>query len=160
MTAIRVSLSEPTTAGRLKASYDKESGILVAESTVQRPWDYGIDIDGVVVFDMDASRLVAAIDVHVPRRLWAHAERCWRPARARKRDLRICKSSIEQKSLSMPIVVCGIGDNRQVLALLGRGLSEWNEHAQQEGVFEVELSSSCTAFVCADALVGIWFSLA
>lgn len=59
MTGIVVVTAPPTIAGRLYPRYVEGAGILAVQSKVMRPWPFGVDIDGRIVFDLDAERTVA-----------------------------------------------------------------------------------------------------
>lgn len=65
MTGIVVVTAPPTIAGRLYPRYVEDAGILAVQSKVMRPWPFGVDIDGRIVFDLDADRTLANFDLHV-----------------------------------------------------------------------------------------------
>jgi hypothetical protein len=70
MKGITVLVQKATEGGRLYPRYDRESGILAVESEQPRPWPYGMDIDGCLVFDVDEQRILANFDLHVGMSLW------------------------------------------------------------------------------------------
>lgn len=70
MNGLSVLIAPPTDAGRLFPHYDRESGVLTVESRVKRPWPIGVDIDGSVVFDLDADRRLTNIDILIPADRW------------------------------------------------------------------------------------------
>src|SRR5262245_54257999 len=69
-TMIKVLVRSPSKRGRLYPRYDKEAGILAVESRDPRPWPYGVNIDGSLVFDADGDGLLANFDLHVRADLW------------------------------------------------------------------------------------------
>jgi hypothetical protein len=64
MTSLKVEVGAPL------ARYDKESDILAVSSETPRDWPDGVDVDGNIVFDLDAQRALANFDVHIGRGLW------------------------------------------------------------------------------------------
>jgi hypothetical protein len=70
MSSIKVSVPPPTEAGRLYPRYVKDARILAVESTVARPWPFGVNIDGTRICDLDEWRVLANFDVHWPRSRW------------------------------------------------------------------------------------------
>lgn len=135
--------------GGLNARYDEESGILSVESCVQRPWPFGVDIDGNLVFDLDAQRILANFDLHIPRDRW---ERDWTPIdppAARSGDLEFTCSTVTQKSFHLPISVRMDPASRQVSIDFARG---------NVGEF-VGLSESCFAIVSGSELRGFLLTI-
>lgn len=50
--------------------YDTDAGVLVAESAAQRSRVHGIDVDGVLIFDMLASGRLASLELVWPHERW------------------------------------------------------------------------------------------
>ncbi|MGH8174772.1 MAG: hypothetical protein ACREV5_00750 [Steroidobacter sp.] len=141
---ISVNVKPPTKAGRLYPRYDEESGILAVESSVQRDWLFGIDIDGTLVFDLDEQRVLANFDLHIPKDRW---ERDLGPDAtliSRPGDLMLTPESIAQKSFNLPIRVRTDSQAQRLRIEIGVAKAD---HA-------VALSESCVALLARNDLVG------
>lgn len=144
MSGIRISVLPPSREGKLLPKYDAESDILSASSPVTRDWPYGVDIDGNIVFDLDAARVLANFDLHVGRRLWERtAAHSW-PDNAPRGTLVFSPDAIERKSFTSPLRV---------------------KYSESQGVVRIEfdtlapdrmlgLSDDCIALLARDQLVG------
>lgn len=143
---IRVTTKAATPAGRLWPIYDDEAGVLEIGSRVPADWPFGIDIDGTMVFDLDQSRRVANIDVHVGRRMWKTGLRWSWSGRAVPRDLILDEETVRRKSLSVGLEVRQSEDGRRIEIELGSG-------GQQGGA--VALSDDCWAVLDGPILVGL-----
>ena len=140
---IDVSKSPARPGFQLKPVYDSESDILAVGSDVQREWLYGIDIDGTVVFDLDAARRLANFDVLVGRRLWERGStRAW-PSQSPVGTLVFSQEAIARKSFSMPIR-CVYDEERRILSVT----------FGKDPVDELEMSQGCLALLAGSELVG------
>ena len=117
------------------------------ESRIRRPWPKGVDVDGNIVFDLDGDRLLANVDLHVPRALWSSdISRVW-VDNAKARDIEFAADTCETKSFSIPIKIA-TNEKRDVLEIsIGNAHENTNEIA-------VALSDDCLAFVDDGCLVG------
>jgi uncharacterized protein YuzE len=144
MTGVSVSIAPPTEGGRLHPRYDAESDILTVTSETPRDWPHGVDIDGNVVFDLDAKRNLANFDIHVGRRLWERGPvRRW-PDKAAVGTIVFSKETIEQKSLNMPLRL--VYDDEQGILNVVLGARQPDR--------ELELSKECVALLSGNELVG------
>jgi hypothetical protein len=144
MTGLSVSIGPPTAGGRLHPRYDAESDILAVTSETPRDWPYGVDIDGNVVFDLDAKRNLANFDIHVSRRLWERGSvRRW-PDKAAVGTIVFSKETIELKSLNMPLRL--VYDEGQGILSVALG--------DRQPERELELSKECVALLSGNELVG------
>jgi len=134
----------PTDEGRLYARYDDAAGILVAESRIERPWPFGVDIDGRIVFDLDDQRALANFDLHVPKNRWKSDLKEEVPGIAPPGDLLFAPETIALKSFSLPLRV-------RTDPLSRRLRIEFGTHQPTRAV---ALSASCIALLSADELVG------
>lgn len=144
MTGIMVSVSPPTNRGRLYPRYDEATGILVAESRVERPWPFGVDIDGRIVFDLDDQRVLANFDLHVPKNRWKKDLEEEVPAIAPPGDLVFASEATAIRSFSLPLRVRADPLSRRLRIEFGTGQPDR----------AVALSASCTALLSAGELVG------
>jgi hypothetical protein len=144
VTGILVSVAPPTSHGRLYPRYDKASGILAAESKVERPWPFGIDIDGRLIFDVDQQGVLANFDLHVPRDRWQKNLEDELPRIASPGDLVFSSEAIATKSFSLPLQV-----RTDRLSCRLRIEFGWNKPDRA-----IALSDSCVALLSADELVG------
>lgn len=149
MIEIQVRLRPPTGAGRLFSRYDEESRILVAESTVQRPLPFGIDVDGTIVFDIDKASVLATVDVHIARERWKRKQLDALPPQRTVGDLEIAESAIQHKSFNLPLAASCDESGRNLCIELGR--------LKPDRV--VVLSASCSALLASDVLSGFVFKL-
>lgn len=148
MSRIEVVTRPASVNGRLYPRYDEEAGILTVESRVFRPWPFGVDIDGNLVFDLDANCILAAFDLHIPRDKW---KRDWTPIplpTAREANLEFTGPTVKHKSFQIPISVRADPAGRQVEIRFG---------CQEPDEF-IMLSESCYAILAARELVGFLIS--
>lgn len=144
MTGIVVSVLPPTNLGRLYPRYDEGAGILIVESRIQRPWPFGVDIDGGIVFDLDGQRLLANFDLHIPKSRWKVDLEDEIPRIATPGNLVFTHAATAIKSFSLPLRVRTNSFRRRVRIEIGES------HPDRE----IALSSSCTALLSAGELVG------
>jgi hypothetical protein len=113
---------------------------------VPRDWPFGIDIDGRVVFDLDADRTLASFDLHVPRSRWQKtlaAEEVL-PAVAPAGDIVFSKEAIAKKSFNMPLSA-RCDSNRSVVKL---------QFGEANADRSIQLSERCLALLAGSNLVG------
>lgn len=145
MTGIMVSVTPPTDRGRLYPRYDEATGILVAESRIERPWPFGVNIDGRIVFDLDDQRVLANFDLHVPRHRWKKdIQEEEFPAIARSGDLVFAAETVATKTFSLSLRVRTDSHSRQLRIEFGTDLPTG----------AVALSAACIALLSAGELVG------
>jgi len=145
VSGISVSVERPTEAGRLHPVYDADAGILSAESHVAREWPQGVDVDGNIVLDVDASGVLANFDLHVGKKLWPHGEVNWPGAgTAKAGDIRFSTSALARKSFHLALRVAYNPEDRSVHIAIG----------ERSATRFVCLSEDCIALVDGDDLVG------
>lgn len=149
MTGITVSIAPPTDLGRLYPRYDDSAGILAVESRLERPWPFGVDIDGRVVFDIDQHRVLANVDLHVPKARWKRDLGDDVPIVAPPGDLIFSQEAITTKSFSLPLRVRTDPSFRRVRVDFG---AEPPDRA-------IALSGSCIALLSAGELIGFAIAL-
>ena len=74
---IEVFLRSPTDGRRLHPHYDEDADILEVGASSQGEWPYGVDVNGNVVFVLDASRILSNFDVLIGRRYWKRGDLHW-----------------------------------------------------------------------------------
>lgn len=145
MSSIRVSVLPPTEAGRLYPRYNDSAGILAVQSRVDRPWLFGVDIDGRVVFDLDEQRVLANFDLHIPKARWKRASvEDESPLITPAGDLAFAAETIKTKSFSLPLTIRTDVHTRRVRI----------DFATRKPNRAVALSGSCIALLSEDELVG------
>ena len=144
MTGIVVSVVSPTESGRLYPRYDEATGILAAESRVERPWSFGVDIDGRIIFDLDDDRTLANFDLHIPKKRWRVGLSDEVVPLARPGDLVFTQESTAIKSFSIPLTIRTDALRQRVRIDIG----------DRRPDRLVALSSSCIALLAGDELVG------
>jgi hypothetical protein len=142
--ALIAEVGPATDLGRLYPRYDESVGILAAESKFKRPWYFGVDIDGRIIFDLDDCRVLANFDLHIPKNRWIKDWRSDLLPRARPGDLILSLETIETKSFSLPLRVRSDEFCREVYIQIGSRVPDRS----------VELSSACLALLCLNELVG------
>ena len=105
MKGISVSVAPATEQGRLYPRYAEDVGFLVIESRFERPWPFGVDIDGRVVFDIDENRILSNVDLHIPKARWKRDLGDDVPSVAPLGDLIFSQEAIKTKSFSLPLRV-------------------------------------------------------
>ena len=155
MENILVELSSWTAHGSLHPRYDNDVDILVAESRVRREWTYGINIDDAMILDIDADRILANIDLMIPRRRWKVIPLSEAPHVAphpsRKANLKFSIASIKQKSFHLPLEVKAYPGKTSVYILIRQ---------LQPDTLWVALSEACFAAIHENKLLGFYVSLA
>jgi len=146
MNAITVEIGPKTDLGRLYPRYDDSAGILAVESKFERPWAFGVDIDGRIIFDIDERRVLANLDLHIPKKRWKKEARKRPPERCCFGDLIFSQKTIKIKSFSLPLMVSSDELCREVHIQFG---SSTPDRA-------VGLSSSCLALLYQNELVGFF----
>jgi hypothetical protein len=140
---IMIQVMAPTPAGRAYPAYSHEARILAFSSEGVRPWPYGVDIDGRVVFDLDAGRLLANTDIHVPASRWVVGALSPWPV-SEPGDIVFAHEAIAQKSFHKPLRITCTSDRREVEVSFGGGRADrW-----------VKLSETCIALVEGGSLAG------
>jgi hypothetical protein len=150
MMEIQVYLRRPTVHGRLYPRYDDEADLLVVSRALLEPCPYGIDVDGTLVFDLDADHVLANFELLVPKRLWHVVSTSEAPRPSREAEIVFSQSSVIQKSFHLPLEVRT--NELQSYADIRIGRSE------KEAIW-VALSGSCFALLTRDRLKGFFVSL-
>ena len=145
MQRITVAVRPPTKQGRLYPRYAADAGILAVESEVRRPWPFGVDINGNVVFDLDAQRVLANFDLHIPRKLWKPGLSTALP-RALPGDIVFSSEAVAHKSFNLPLRVTTDPDSQCVLI----------EIADVRPTGAVALSDACVCFLSGTELAGFF----
>ncbi len=144
--SLAVELGEAPTAGRLYPRYDDAADLLVVESQVRRDLPYGVNVDSLVLFDLDAERKPVDFELLRPRRLWQVVEpfpetlRSLGPA-----DIVFAEATVRREHVRLPVHVITDAERSRVRITLGRGRGE---------VQAVELSLDCAALIVGEQLVG------
>jgi hypothetical protein len=145
MKRILVQQKPKTSFGRLYPRYDDDSGILAVESRIKRPWPFGVDVDGTIVFDLDEARLLANFDLHIPRARWERSlpeEQSFATAEAA--DIEFTDETVRQKSFHLPIRARTDAGARRLLVQIG----------DARPTNSVALSERCVALLAGNELVG------
>lgn len=143
MNGIAVSVTPPTRGGRLYPRYDRAAGILAVQSNVQRPWPFGVDIDGRLVFDLDDQRVLANFDLHVPKSRWTRGPVETFPS-AQPGDLIFSLETVQKKSFSLPLSIRTDSEAKYLRV----------EFGSIEPNRAIGLSDVCVALLSSDQLVG------
>lgn len=144
MRGIVVVVAPPTIAGRLYPRYVQDVGILAVESKVTRPWPFGVDIDGRLVFDLDEQQILANFDLHIPRNRWTKDLGKARLVSGPPGDLVFSRETLDIKSFSLDIKLRTDDALRRLRISIGT----------KEFGRAVALSEKCMALLAGDELVG------
>lgn len=150
MDEIQIKLKTATSHGRLYPRYDTDANILEVESTVPRSWPYGVDIDGRIIFDIDADFILANVDILIPRRRWKLATSLEEPQGLRDMDIEFSQASVKHKSYHLPVEVQTDGSKSRVYVSIGE--------TEQRATW-VALSERCLVLVAEDRLKGFFLKL-
>src|SRR3954454_24861195 len=105
MSEITVEVGPPYSDGGLVPRYDTESDILAVGSPSSRPWPFGVDVDGHVILDIDADRVLANFDLHIGAQLWEQDSDIAWPTSGRDGPLVFTEDALRIKSFSLPLRV-------------------------------------------------------
>lgn len=106
MSGLAVERRAPTAKATLVPSYDEESNVLTIESPMERPWPFGVNIDGLVLLDLDDERVLAAVEILVPRGCWKKVDALpdW-PLFKQRSDLILKTDVVATKMHRLPVSV-------------------------------------------------------
>ena len=144
--AITIELREPTAAGCLYPRYDDAADLLVVESQARRDLPYGVNIDSLVLFDLDAERKPVDFELLRPRRLWQVVEPFPEtPPSIGPADIAFTEATVDREHLRLPVHVISNAEHSRVRIAFGKG---------RDGVQAVELSHDCAALIAGERLIG------
>lgn len=149
MSQIRIRLRPPTAYGRLYPRYDTEANLLEVGSAISRDWLYGVDIDGALIFDIDANHILANFDLLIRPELWEVTPLPNRPKPLQEADIEFLDETIRHKSFTMPLRVQT--DRNRSYAHIMFGPSK-------DGIW-ITLSEYCMALLADDCLAGFFVIL-
>lgn len=150
MQNIQIEILPQTEENKLYPQYDHDAQILEVSSKSQRPWPYGVDIDGVIIFDLDANRVLANFDLLIPKRLWREVPEIKPQSSMRRGDLVFSTNSIRQKSFHLPIKVTTDSMGSLIVIHFGEASSK---------ISAISLSERCFALVDENVLFGFFIRL-
>ena len=151
MNAIEIALREPAEKYKLYPRYDKEADILEVRSKVSRIWQFGIDIDGTIIIDIDADGVLANIELLIPQHLWKPMKSPIGPLQvSRASTLIFTEQSLRHKSFSLPL---------EVTTDLSRSYVHIRFGQEKQKALWVALSQSCLALVEKSYLLGFHIAL-
>ncbi len=125
--------------------YDTDAGVLVAESAAQSSRVHGIDVDGVLIFDILASGRLASLELVWPRERWRIAALPRDLPVYRHATLHFTQAAIAQKDFALPVSVEKDARGKRIRVTLG----QLNADAPVVG-----LSDRCQALIDGDELLG------
>lgn len=149
MIGIGVLVTPPTNQGRLYPRYNEDARVLAVESKFKRPWPFGVDIDGRLVFDLDENLLLANFDLHIPKHRWDKYLSDDVETIARPGNLVFTQEAIDTKSFNFPLRVRI--DARSSFVRIEFGAVDPDR--------TVALSKSCIALISINQLVGFKIDL-
>ena len=116
MSGLAVETRAPSAKARLVPSYDDESNVLTIESPVDRPWSFGVNIDGLVLLDLDDERVLAAVELLIPRSRWKKVDELpTLPILKKQCDLLLKPDVVAKKLHRLPVTVLVDKSGRDVL---------------------------------------------
>ncbi|MDO1450207.1 hypothetical protein Q0590_28260 [Rhodocytophaga aerolata] len=141
--------------GFLIPRYDKESGILEITSRKSKEWIYGIDIDGVIIFDIDEDLIIENLDVCVDKKYWKKVDNFpdWNLIEDKIYNLKVDASSIKIKSFNYGDIKL-FTDKRSESLMITFNLSSQNEILKM-----YKVSNHCFCFINEDILQGFFINL-
>jgi hypothetical protein len=101
-------------------SYDEESNVLTIESPVERPWPFGVNIDGLVLLELDDERVLAAVELLILRVRWKKVDALptW-PIFKKRCDLILKPDVVAAKMHRLPVTVLADKSGTDVLISFG-----------------------------------------
>ena len=149
MNGLPVTVESATDAGRLYPRYKNSIGILTLESALPRVCPHGVNIDGTVMLDFDADRVLALVELIAPMISWKGTAGVAQPL-GRPGDIRLAESISRHVEYDWPVVVTK--DVQRDMARISFGSPDFNR--------AVALSDTASALLLDDQLTGFWFSFA
>jgi hypothetical protein len=150
MTAITVELRNSTPQGRLYPRYDTEADLLVIESQIAHRWPMGINIDGRVILDVDAERMLANVDLLISRRYWKVGTKPLLPLQPSEADLLLSEASLMHKNFHRKLTIVSDESKSWVYMQFGEAQAE---HSW------IALSTQCFAELSTNELLGFYIIL-
>lgn len=153
MNGISVKITELNEIGSLTPAYDKEANIVVVESKIESEWTYGLDIDGLIIFDATKHYVLVNFDILMARKLWKVVDKDFTSMLSGKvinGNIQFTKEAIEQKSFSLPVEVFTNKNKSEIKIEIGRNISYSDV---------VKLSSKCYALINGNYLSGFYLIL-
>jgi len=150
MQSIQIEVLPQTEENKLYPRYDQDAQILEVSSKAQRPWPYGVDIDGTIIFDLDANCVLANFDLLIPKRLWREVSTIKPQLSTHTGALLFSANSIRHKSFHIPIKVITESRGRVVVIYFGE---------VHPGFSVISLSEQCFALANKSVLFGFFIRL-
>jgi hypothetical protein len=69
---VEVTITAPCVEGALYPHYDTETDYVTLGSIVPQQWPFGVNIDNLIILDFNAQRILASVEILVPRELWSN----------------------------------------------------------------------------------------
>jgi hypothetical protein len=101
----KIKLTSSKGLSQLVPKYDADAGVLVADSIVRRPWPLGIDVNGTLVLDFDASKVLASLELIMNKSMWQLNSNLIFPKSREFVDLELEGESLLIKSFHLPLQV-------------------------------------------------------
>lgn len=133
----KVIIEKVNKLGNFVPEYDKDAGLLSATDGNSK-WDFGIDIDGNVIFDFDENLVLKNIDVLIPRKLWRENDFVFEKSSLKKGNIKITQKSLLHKSFNFP--------NLRAYNIKNKSLLLTFHELNQTGNW-VQISEDCYAYV-------------
>ena len=151
MTTLSVFIVRPV--ARLTPRYDREANVLEV-STPGPLYDvpYGPNVNGCIIFDLNADRVLVNFDVLIPRIRWRHSDAHWSwSAEAPAVSLGFTEPTVRLKSFHLPLELRYSEHTESLSIFFGRPSGAENAFS---------LSRSCLAFVAGTRLAGFLIRVA
>ena len=147
---IQVEQRPATSRGRLYPEYDDSAKILSVTSKEALSWPYGIHIDGRVLLDANEERMLANIDLLIPKKYWHSGIQPELPMRLLETDLLLTQPTLRQKDFSFDLSIVSDETESWVHIFFGEGL---------QGTTWVKLSPQCFVQLANRSLLGFYIML-
>ncbi len=139
---LEVIAAPPTAAGRLYAAMWDDIGLLI-ESDIDRDWPFGLNIDWLLLFDLDANRILAGVELLFPQSRWSKVNHIAFPT-APPGDLKFSTATTAAAQFNLAVRVESDGDGNVRIEI----------GAKQSPDRMVGLSETCVALIAHDRLIG------
>jgi hypothetical protein len=149
---IIVEITPPCLEGALFPRYDRETDYVTLDSLILPPCPYGVNIDNIIILDFNSHRMLASVEIGIPRKLWESNEPPILPATVQEGSLTLANPEIENSNFMIPpeFAVYTTPDRQTGVLRFGKF---------DTPSILVQLSVACQAIVSASKLVGFLFEL-
>lgn len=150
MTSLPISILGINSRGSLVPHYDSETDYVTLDSPVAREWPFGVNFDNLVILDFDVDKILASVEILVPRKKWKKTK-----IKAANADVSGCLALPGEPPTTQFVVP----DNVSIGLDPDTNLAQIALSKIPGGAEVVRLSTKCSALVSNKRLLGFTFNI-